>query len=511
MKRLIFTVLALSFATTLAAQVEDEWDKLMKESKESVTSEFDSFVKQANKEFEDFRRQANESYAKFMEEAWKSFNVMDAEEAPWTQPKPVVPLEDVAPETNAMIEYDEVIESPSDRIPEATLPEGSLTEVEVRLQGQPEPMEPILPVYESDYSVQNLFLYGSSFPVRVEPSKEVSMKLKDPSEKNVARMWRKLSSPYYDNIVAECLQQRKERSLCDWAYVKFTEQMANKYFEPGSNEAVVLQMYILTQSGYQMRMARAGKKLTLLMGSKEKLYQYKYFIMDKVQYYIIDKSMKDKSMNVYNRAFPNEKLLSLAMVQPKLNVNKTAKRTITAYNKPDLKINLVFNQNLLDFYTDCPVSSQWDYYSKASFSNEVKQTLYPALRSAIEGKNEVDAVEFLLNFVQTTFEYKTDQAQFGYERPLYPDESLYYPYCDCEDRSILFSCLVRELVGLDVVLLAYPAHLSTAVHFNRDVKGDYVMVDGLKYVVCEPTAVLGAPVGHGGSKYRDKKPKIMKF
>jgi len=510
MKRLFITLLALSFATTLAAQVEDEWDKLMKESKENATKDFDDFVKQANQEFEDFRRQANESYAKFMEEAWKLYDAKDAEPAPWTQPKPVVPLEDVAPETNAMIEYDEIIESPSDRIPEATLPEGSLTDVEVRLQGQPEPMEPILPVYESDYNVQNLFLYGSSFPVRVEPAKE-TIKLKDPSEKNVARMWRKLSTPYYDNIVAECLQQRKERSLCDWAYVKFTEQMANKYFEPGSNEAVVLQMYILTQSGYQMRMARAGKKLTLLMGSKEKLYQYKYFIMDKVQYYIIDKSMKDKSMNVYDRAFPNEKLLSMAMVQPKFNVNKTEKKNITAGNKLGLKINIEFNQNLLDFYTDCPVSSQWDYYSKASFSNEVKKTLYPALRKEIEGKNEVDAVEFLLNFVQTSFDYKTDQNQFGYERPLYPDESLYYPYCDCEDRSILFSCLVRELVGLDVVLLAYPAHLSTAVHFNRDVKGDYVMVDGDKYTVCEPTFLSGAPVGRGGSKYRDKKPKIMKF
>lgn len=506
MKRLFITLLALSFATTIVAQVEDEWDKLMKESKENATKDFDDFVKQANQEFEDFRRQANESYAKFMEEAWKLYDAKDAEPAPWTQPKPVMPLEDDAPETNDMIEYDIVIESPSERAPDANLPEGALSE----LQGQPEPMEPILPVYESDYNVQNLFLYGSSFPVRVEPAKE-TIKLKDPSEKNVAKMWRKLSSPYYDNIVAECLQQRKERSLCDWAYVKFTEQMANKYFEQGSNEAVVLQMYILTQSGYQMRMARAGKKLTLLMGSKEKLYQYKYFIMDKVQYYIIDKSMKDKSMNVYDRAFPNEKLLSMAMVQPKFNVNKKERRTITANNKPDLKINVEFNQNLLDFYTDCPVSSQWDYYSKASFSNEVKKTLYPALRKEIEGKDEVEAVEFLLNFVQTSFDYKTDQVQFGYERPLYPDESLFYPYCDCEDRSILFSCLVRELVGLDVVLLAYSAHLSTAVHFNKDVKGDYVMVDGVKYVVCEPTFLSGAPVGRGGSKYRDKKPKIMKF
>ena len=155
MKRLFITLLALSFATTIVAQVEDEWDKLMKESKENATKDFDDFVKQANQEFEDFRRQANESYAKFMEEAWKLYDAKDAEPAPWTQPKPVMPLEDDAPETNDMIEYDIVIESPSERAPDANLPEGALSE----LQGQPEPMEPILPVYESDYNVQNLFLY----------------------------------------------------------------------------------------------------------------------------------------------------------------------------------------------------------------------------------------------------------------------------------------------------------------------------------------------------------------
>ncbi len=69
-----------------------------------------------------------------------------------------------------------------------------------------------------------------------------------------------------------------------------------------------------------------------------------------------------------------------------------------------------------------------------------------------------------------------------------------YPYCDCEDRAILFSWLVRDLLGLDVALVYYPGHLAIAVRFNEDVQGDAMIINGQKFIVCDPT-YIGAPVG----------------
>lgn len=120
--------------------------------------------------------------------------------------------------------------------------------------------------------------------------------------------------------------------------------------------------------------------------------------------------------------------------------------------------------------------------------------LYPPLRSAIEGCTQQEAANRLLNFVQTAFEYEYDDKVWGYDRPFFAEETLFYPYCDCEDRSILFSRLVRDLMGLDVVLVYYPGHLATAVAFTEDVAGDYLMVGGRKFVVCDPT-FINAPVG----------------
>ena len=136
----------------------------------------------------------------------------------------------------------------------------------------------------------------------------------------------------------------------------------------------------------------------------------------------------------------------------------------------------------------------WDVYANASLSKEAKEQLYPKLRKLLSGKNELEKAELLLNWVQTAFEYKTDDEQFGGERSLFADETLYYPYCDCEDRSILFSVLVRDLLGLDVVLLHFPGHLATAVKFNSAVEGDYLDLNHGRFIVCDPT-YINARVG----------------
>lgn len=507
MRHAIIIGISLLIALPVFSQVDGGWNN----AKRSAMSDYDEFKAQSQKEYNNFRRQANEEYARFMEEAWKAYDVKAAEVSPM-RPKPIMALEaEDMPVTNTQILYEDDMEERSDLATDAEMSglEGFET------SAQPEPFEPIMPIFDANTIVQNLSLYGSTFPVKVEKKSEKGkavkpLKLKNTSEKSVARMWRKLSSTYYDNMVAECLQLRRERNLCDWAYVKLTETMAAKQFGEGTNEAVLLQMYLLVQSGYQMRIGRVVEQLTLLMGSKEKIYRYKYFTVDGINYYILDREMASKSMYVFDHAFPKEKALSLAVTQPKFSVDRSEKRTIASKRYPELTVTVETNQNLMDFYDDYPQCSKWEYYSKASMSNVLKASLLPTFRKAIEGKSEEEAANMILNFVQTGFSYKIDEDQFGYERPLYPDETFYYPYSDCEDRAILFSCLVRELLDLDVVLLNYPSHLATAVCFNEKVNGDYLSIDEKDYVICDPTC-RNAPVGYCHKNYRDKKPIIVRL
>ena len=136
----------------------------------------------------------------------------------------------------------------------------------------------------------------------------------------------------------------------------------------------------------------------------------------------------------------------------------------------------------------------WAMYAMTPISNEVKASLYPTLESKLQGLSEADAANRLLNFVQTAFEYEYDEVVWGGERALFAEESLHYPYCDCEDRSILYSHLVRDLLGLKVALVYYPGHLATAVCFNEEVQGDYLSIDNHRFIICDPT-YINAPIG----------------
>ena len=91
-----------------------------------------------------------------------------------------------------------------------------------------------------------------------------------------------------------------------------------------------------------------------------------------------------------------------------------------------------------------------------------------------------------------------------------PEETLLYPYSDCEDRSILFSFLVNNLTGLKVVGLDYPEHIATAVKFNTPVKGDAINHNGARYVVCDPT-YINADVGMTMPKYKRGPVSVIDF
>jgi len=179
------------------------------------------------------------------------------------------------------------------------------------------------------------------------------------------------------------------------------------------------------------------------------------------------------------------------------------------YSGKEYVITIKLDQNTAGFFRDYPQTNMQVYFA-APLSSQAENSLLSQLRPIIRGKSEAVAVNMLLRFVQTAFPYKTDQNQFGYEKVFFSDEFLYYPYSDCEDRSIMFAYLVKKLVGLDVVGLDYPGHIATAVKFSKRVKGDAIVYKKERYLICDPT-YINANIGRGMPNFRKKAPKIIKI
>lgn len=467
------------------------------EYKKQVVQDFATYKAEEWRKFKEYRDKVNAEFAEYMRQAWTK---REAEEA--------IPLPDVPKPPKPVVK-----DPKREPVYDALLFDGVLrTSKPVPV---PKPVVPLPDVVAPKRRPMFTFrFYGT--PCRVSLSEEHRFTLKGTDENSVADAWAFLSSDTYFPVFVECVKMRADLQLCDWGYVRLLEEMSKAFFPAEQqDEARLLQIYLLTQSGYKVRIARTGEKLALLLPYKEKaydMYNYSYLNLKGEKYYIVDPSLHQKhSFHVFEREFPGEEPFSLQILeQPLLDFLPSEPRRLASKRYPEVSVEVTVNRNLIDFYKDYPQSNAWDTYVRASLDEDVKETLYPVLRKAIAGKSKPEAANVLINFVQTAFEYKTDQEQFGKSQwAFFADETFYYPYSDCEDRAILYSVLVRELLGLDVVLLHYPGHLATAVCFGENVPGDYFALEGRRYVVCDPT-YINAEIGESMPQYKTTQAEIIR-
>ena len=262
-----------------------------------------------------------------------------------------------------------------------------------------------------------------------------------------------------------------------------------------------------------IRLGKSAEKLYLLVASDYSIYKMSYYTIDGTKYYIANGD-ESRSMNICNAKFDKEESLCLQIsVLPGFQNNRTDRRKLTS--RKGVTASTSVNRNLIDFFNSYPTAcingdftTKWAAYANTPLDREIKESLYPVLRNVVKNESEDQAVEILLNWVQTAFVYGYDDKIWGGDRAFFPQETLFYPYSDCEDRAILFSRIVRDILGLDVVLLYYPGHLATAVAFNKPVNGDYLTYKSKRYTVCDPTYV-NAPVGKTMPGMDNKEAKII--
>ncbi|MCQ2073631.1 MAG: hypothetical protein MJY77_00360 [Bacteroidaceae bacterium] len=451
----------------------------------NALQEYNVYKENAIAEYEAYRARVNAEFAEFMARPWKEEKRHPPLEAPRKEPDipPVVmPDNDIVdtPEDNELDVVD--INPVIDEVPPVSI---------VPIEYVPKPKEKSI-----DFA-----LYGTKCSVRFDSEKRMSMN--GITEHDASRYWKHLSSGDYDNVLADCLSTRSELDLCDWSYYKLL-CAASRAIYPDDNEAEMLCAWLMSQSGFKIRLGRSNDKIILLVNTCEDICGYPYFTLGVNKFYILNAAHNDDTrMNVFDGEYPEEKSLRLSLTgSNRLDSRPSEKRVLKSKKYENVTIAADANLNLLDLYSEYPkvfkdndTKTLWAIYANAPTSKEMRENVYPLLESGIAGKSESESANMLLNFVQTALEYKTDEEVWGDERAFFPDETLYYPYCDCEDRSILYSRLVRDLMGLRVVLLYYPGHLATAVEFNENIPGDYIVLNGHRYLVCDPT-YINAEIGN---------------
>lgn len=360
---------------------------------------------------------------------------------------------------------------------------------------------------------QPFTVFGTECKVRF--GKDCKFKLRDLQPETIADAINNFSESQFENMLYDCLQERKNHQLSDWAYYQMLLALTNKFYGPDSNEGALVQAFLYSQSGYKMRLAHDGSHLFMLTATRHFVYNKPFFSLGGDWYFMLDGRNPEK-LRICEAAFPKESSLSLQMsAVQQLAMNPVGERTITSIKNPSFSFTIKSNKNYIDFYNTYPASTvnnnfmtRWAMYANTPLEQGIRDQLYPAMKEKLQGKSQLEAVQELLWWLHGSidlkgeydtqsancFLYRYDEEIWGGDRAFFGEETLFYSHCDCEDRSILLSHLVREIVGLDVVLVYYPGHLAMAVNFTDDVAGDYYMHDGRKFVVCDPT-YIGCRVG----------------
>lgn len=490
---LILLLLTTAIAAPSYGQSQKTAKKTQREQYEEELrkqrEEFKSFNDSTVKVYDDFRMRANKEYADFVEKTWEIFQ--------FGEPEPYPEIEEVAP---LYIEDDDT--------PTASVcynEDGVKLLPGFQFEPQPKPISPISAFDWKDQGEVHFKFYGTDCTVRFDDKQKIE--LPDLERKTIANAWRTFSEAKYNNTINDCLKIRRDLNLNDWAYLQFLQAFTDIAMSD-ENAARLFMSFLYTQSGYQSRLIKtreAEPKLSMLYGSKYILYGKKAYKEGDEFFYTLNNDVNQ--VEFLNLAFPQEQAMAMSIENlPKLKSHKSESRIIRSKRYPNIEVEVSVDENLISFYNDYPswgkegdILTKWEAYALTPIDKKVQHQLYPQLLANIDTVNKRLGVEQLLNFVQTGFVYEYDEKVWGKDRAFFAEETLYYPYCDCEDRAILFSHLVRDLLGLDVALVYYPGHLATAVNINDPEQyGDYIKLRGKKFYICDPTIIAG-PAGRSMS------------
>lgn len=303
-----------------------------------------------------------------------------------------------------------------------------------------------------------------------------------------------LEATEYHPFLKKVGDYRRGMNLSDWHYYKVIADYAELAFaEANRNFRVLFQWFILRKSGIDARLFHTPNTAYLNVRSED--IEFGFYMMEQGGRKYANLSARREGIKLDNLSatMPNLQPDSanmpfvMRMTQlPRLPVTDTVVRLIEFTHKAQkhqIMVNL--NKAWLQLMDEYPYFSQRSYF-EMGMSREAENSLLPALRKLTEYKTDVEKVQLLLSFTRTAFFYKDDAGRYGKEKPMTPEETLYYSYSDCEDRSALFFYLCRKLVGLPEIVIDFDTHVGCAVVLEG-VTGDYFKYKDRRFVYCEPT------------------------
>jgi len=490
----------------------------------NAADDFESYKKQQQlgaqqikAEFQEYKDKQDREFADFLKGQWSEFDTYKGK-VRIKEPKPkqipvVTPAVPVSPKPAPAVK----VPTPTAPVvivpPPVTPVPAPIVQIPViqPVIPPPPPAQPKPVPLAAD--MLEIMFYGNAVRFTFDPQWKHYRLTGGAKPEAMSAFWTMMSGSNYEPTIQAINSSRRELKLDDWGGVTLWRSVVQALQPERKSEQNLLLWYFLVKSGYDVRLGYAGEDVHLFVAMKQPVYATKFTKVGDQTYYAVlasDHGDNIRSFYTYEASYPN-KLKALDIKSASTGFTKTvsAKRILAfEYKGKKINLNVPYDRRLVEYLESFP-QSEFELYFDTDGSSLVRNGLLAELKKYTATMGEEEAVDFLLAFVQQSFAYKTDNEQFGREKYFFVEESLHFPYNDCEDRSVMFSWLVRELVGLKVIGLLYPGHMTTAVELKH-VKPEFSTVTyrGDQYVIADPT-YIGATLGVPMPSYLKLKPNRM--
>jgi hypothetical protein len=459
---------------------------------------FEDFKRSQAQSFQKYKDEKDAAFNKFLEAQWKAYNAQKGFDL-YKEPKPTkIPqarpqeAKKVGPKVN--IKVPKIVQKPKDE------PVVVTKEIPKVIQKPVEVKKPVI-IKKADISFD---FFGSLVSFDVSKGlKEANFQPR--SQKGIANFFSKVATSENVTLLQDIKSVKKDLELNDWGLYLLVHDLSKKVYK-NSDNAKLLAWFIFNKLGYAVKVGLANKHVVLLHYSDKTIYSTPNYKFGKDKFYVVSNYAKGRVGRLYSyeQNYPgSDKPLDLSLKNlPKFVQDTKTKELGFNDSGSEFKVLVNYNQNILDFMATYP-QADYDTFFNAPMQEDTFNQLASAIKKRIDGKKMSEGLNFVLHFVQKSFKYEKDNAQFGREKVMFAQETIYFDKSDCEDRAVLFSRLVDKLFGVGVVGVKYSDHMATGLYIPM--QGDSVRAGSRRFVVADPT-YINSIVGQSMPKYKPKKP-----
>ena len=469
--------------------------------------DFLQFRQNMQKDYDDFRNSIMEDYDKYLDSVWKEYEKFTGykrDETPKpkvvpvfkptdTPPKPVVVEPVVAPKSEPIPQPEPKPRPIAPSVP--STPSAPQVPSAPTLPSTPTPLPKMVTV---DFYSNDIKMPAIENDIVIPPVN---------SRSDIAKAWKELKVSSLKNNIPTIKTMLRTLGMSDWGNAMLIEKYVESLFpQCDVDQQRIATQFLLSNLGYDVRLATNDNQIVLLIPFDEKIYDMPYLKIAEKTYYIYP----DNNGQLMSCSLPEgdtgRKMGTIFSGNINIGIDYRSFTLSGAGIQVKGKVNTAI-MPLLNSYVSLGISD----IAKCNVDKSLRNSIVEQVREQVKGLNELQAANKILQFVQYAFDYATDEEQFGREKYFFMEENLFYPKNDCEDRSVFFAYLIREVLHLPVHLVHYPGHECTAVAYSSPLSnGTTYTYKGKTYYISDPTYV-GANIGMCMPEYLSVKPEIEEW